>query len=102
MHDTSSNDYDVIIVGGGTAGVGAAVGARQGDPSARILLIETEGCLGGAITHRGVVSFCGLFTLGEEPRLAIGSIWTEIRDRLRAIGGTPLEPCRHRGVFQVG
>ncbi|KAK5044716.1 hypothetical protein LTR84_010490 [Exophiala bonariae] len=31
--------YDVVIVGGGSAGIAAAVGARQADASARILLV---------------------------------------------------------------
>ena len=94
-------EYDVIIVGGGAAGIGAAVGARQAAPEARILLIEAEGCLGGAATHRGVVSYCGLFTIEKHPRQAIGGVWEEIRDKLLRIAGTEERPVRHRGIFQV-
>ena len=54
VHDHET--YDVVVVGGGAAGIGAAIGARNASPAARILLIETEGCLGGAATPRGVVS----------------------------------------------
>lgn len=93
--------YDVVIVGGGAAGIGAAIGARQADASARILLVESEGCLGGAATHRGVVSFCGLFTIEEQPRQAIGAIWTTIFERLRELNGTCEKPSRHRGIFQA-
>ena len=94
-------EYDVIIVGGGSAGIGAAFGARQAAPEARILLIEAEGCLGGAATHRGVVSYCGLFTIEKHPRHAVGGVWEEIRDRLLHMAATTEKPVRHRGIFQV-
>jgi thioredoxin reductase len=101
-HDIDSRDtYDIIIVGGGAAGIAAAIGARQAAPKGRIVLIESEGCLGGAATHRGVVSYCGLFTVDEHPRQAIGAIWDTLRDRLLRIKGTSERPVRHRGVFQV-
>lgn len=93
--------YDVVIVGGGAAIIGAANGARQADSNARILVIESEGYLGGAATHGGVVSFCGLFTVEERSRRAIGSIWDDIFQRLRRLGGTTETPSRHRGIFQV-
>src|SRR3978361_200616 len=74
--------YDVIVVGGGAAGIGAAIGAKKTTPNARILIVESEGCLGGAATHRGVLSYCGLYSVGSEPRRAVGTIWTEIHSRL--------------------
>jgi hypothetical protein len=74
--------YDVIVVGGGLAGVGAAIGAKQASPTSRVLVVESEGCLGGAATHRGVLSFCGLYSVEPEPRRAVGAIWTEIHQRL--------------------
>lgn len=91
-------DYDVIVAGGGTAGTAAAIAsARSG---ARTLLLERHGCLGGAATMRNVLTFCGLYTLGETPRMAVGGIGAEVIDRLRAHGAvTP--PQRFRGVFAV-
>ena len=93
--------YDIVIVGGGAAGIGAAIGARQAAPNASILVIESESCLGGAATHRGVCAFCGLFTVDKKPRQAVGSIWQELKERLYAINGTTESPVRIRGVFQV-
>jgi glycine/D-amino acid oxidase-like deaminating enzyme len=98
---TVSPTYDVIVVGGGAAGIGAAIGARQANPRARILLVESEACLGGAATHRGVVAYCGLYTLEQNPRVAIGEIWGELRRRLLDLNGTAEPPMRHRGIFQV-
>ncbi|KAH8705906.1 FAD dependent oxidoreductase-domain-containing protein [Talaromyces proteolyticus] len=98
---SSVKPFDIIIVGGGAAGIGAAIGARQAAPDARILLVESESCLGGAATHRGVCAYCGLFTVDENPRQAVGSIWLELKERLRAVNGTTESPVRIRGVFQV-
>jgi len=97
----NQGNYDVIIVGGGAAGIAAAIGARQAAPEARLVLIESQGYLGGAATHRGVVSYCGLFTVDENPRQAVGGIWDILKNRLLRIKGTSERPVRHRGVFQV-
>lgn len=96
-----SPEYDVVIVGGGFAGVGAAIGARQALPEGRILLLESESCLGGAGTHRGVYSLCGLYTCTDRPQRTVGSIWDTLLGPLLEIGATHEKPTRHRGIFQV-
>jgi hypothetical protein len=51
--------YDVIVVGGGTAGLAAAVAAARS--GARTALIERYGFLGGMATAGMVSTICGLY-----------------------------------------
>jgi len=97
MSNPGSN-YDVIVVGGGSGGVGAAVGSAQ--EGARTLLIEAAGCLGGAASLRNVLTYCGVYTLGETPRRVVGGVAETVLDRLRDRGGVS-GPHRFRGVFLV-
>jgi len=91
-------DYDIAVVGGGSAGVAAAVAAAR--CGARTLLLERAGCLGGASTLRNVVTYCGLYTLGDSPRQAVAGIAEEVLQGLRRLGAVT-GPQRHRGVFVV-
>lgn len=59
---------DVLIIGGGSAGVAAAIAAaRQGVDT---LLVERNGFFGGAGTASLVHSFCGLYDLPPTPDAA--------------------------------
>jgi flavin-dependent dehydrogenase len=92
--------YDVIVAGGGAAGVGAAVGAAQA--GARTLLIERGSFLGGAATLRSVTTYCGLYLSGREgtPSQAVFGVAEEVLERLRRINAvTP--PISAHGVYVV-
>jgi hypothetical protein len=83
-------DFDVIVGGGGTAGVVAAVAsARLG---ARTALIEGKGYVGGTVVEGGTAlhSFFNLWKVfpGVEKRQVVRGIPQEIIDRLLLIGGT--------------
>lgn len=77
--------YDVVVVGGGTAGVVAAI--QAGRAGARTLLIEKNGMLGGTMTVGGV-NFPGLFHAWT--RQIIAGIGWELVTRCVAESGDPL------------
>lgn len=90
-------DFDVVVVGGGSAGVAAAVAAAR--TGARTVLVERAACLGGAATLRNVVTYCGLHerTTGKQ---VVAGVAGEVLDRLRALGAVS-EPTRFTGVSVV-
>ena len=80
--------YDVIVLGGGFAGVAAAIAsAREG---AKTLLVEKGNALGGAAVNCLVNPFMPYATTdpesGERIDLSCG-LFAEIVDRLRSLGG---------------
>ncbi|MFD7029261.1 FAD-dependent oxidoreductase [Streptomyces sp. NPDC059917] len=79
-----TEEFDVVVVGGGSAGVAAALGAARA--GARTRLIEAYGFLGGAATASGVAIYCG-FTDQRRERVVAG-VGAGILRRLHAAGGS--------------
>lgn len=72
-------DTDILIIGGGTAGVVAAIQAARAGCS--VIIVENGGQLGGTMTTGGV-SFPGLFYAWGQP--IIGGIgWELVRETVR-------------------
>lgn len=78
--------YDVVVVGGGTAGVSAAVGAAK--TGAKTLLIERNAYLGGEATNSGVSAFCGFYTCGENPVRVVEGVGRLVLNEMEALGPT--------------
>jgi hypothetical protein len=79
-------EYEVAVLGGGPAGIAAAVAAARA--GRRTLLIERYGFLGGMGTAAGVTNFCGLHAnvYGEMHRIVQGMA-SELLSRIDRIGG---------------
>jgi hypothetical protein len=79
-------DYDVVVLGGGPAGIAAAAAASA--LGRRTLLVERYGFLGGMGTAAGVTNFCGLHAnVHGEVRQVVHGVADEILGRIDRLGG---------------
>jgi hypothetical protein len=89
---------DVLVIGGGAAGVAAATAA--GRAGAKVVLLERYGFLGGLATTAQVGTICGLYlrdASSAEATPVAGGFASEFASRLQTAGGTkPL--CVDQGL----
>src|SRR3954467_2689966 len=79
-------EYEVAVLGGGPAGIAAAVAAARA--GRRTLLVERYGFLGGMGTAAGVTNFCGLHAnvFGQMHRVGRG-VASELLERIDRLDG---------------
>jgi FAD dependent oxidoreductase len=79
-------EYEIAVLGGGPAGMAAAVAAARA--GRRTLLIERYGFLGGMGTAAGVTNFCGLHAnVHGEMRRVVQGIASDLLARIDRLGG---------------
>ena len=83
-------EYDVVVVGGGMAGVGAAVAA--GKMGAKVMLVENTSALGGIATM-GIVNIPLDFVCG------VGAEFFDEMDKINGLRARNSDPEKHKLVF---
>ena len=76
--------YDVVVIGGGPAGVCAAIAASR--KGMKVLLVESTGMLGGMATSAMVGPFMTNYDRNGDEQ-TVGGLFSEIVDRLAQVGG---------------
>ncbi|OPX45105.1 putative thiazole biosynthetic enzyme [Ruminiclostridium hungatei] len=97
-------DIDILVVGAGPAGIGAAVCAARN--SAKTMVIDDSGCVGGQATNGLVGPFMTVYDAKSEKQIIKG-IFQEIVDRMVEMGGA-IQPSEVRsetsraGFYKIG
>ena len=79
-------EYDLVVLGGGPAGIAAAAAAARAGLAT--LLVERYGFLGGMGTAAGVTNFCGLHAnVHGELRQVVHGVADELIGRIDRLGG---------------
>lgn len=79
-------EYEVVVVGGGPAGVMAAIAAARAGRAT--ILVERHGYTGGAGSAGGLSTFCGLHAnVHGEHRQVVHGLADELLARMDSLGG---------------
>ena len=77
-------EVDVLVVGGGAGGIGAAVGAAQNGAS--VAVVEYYGCLGGLLTSAYITN-CEAAVAVSGDQILIKGVFDKLVDRMVEKGG---------------
>lgn len=93
---TIKESVDVLVVGGGPAGVAAAFAAAR--LGAKTLIVEQFNCLGGVATAGGHGHIC-LYGLGGQDVRIVGGVTYEMAERVASMGYGVVN--KHDADFEV-
>jgi hypothetical protein len=85
MNITRTLTADLVVVGGGTAGLSAALAASR--QKLNVLLIEQYGFCGGLTVYSMVHVLDGLLAQSDFTKLAVGGVAVDLLNRIQAFGG---------------
>ena len=86
FHTPIRRTVDVLVVGGGSAGMAAAVAAAR--LGADVLLVEKHGYLGGTLSMVTLGSICGLYTVTDSEIIpVVKGFASELIARMERVGG---------------
>lgn len=74
---------DVLVCGGGPAGIGAALGAAKGEAS--VMVVEKNNCLGGLATSGLVTTFAGSSIFSRKRTNENGKISNQYRQVIKGV-----------------
>ena len=88
---------DVVIIGGGAAGIAASVSAAES--GLKVILIERYGFLGGLATAAMVGTICGLYyRRGKHPEFAVRGFAKSFAEGVASKSGTQAQ-CYAEGLY---
>ena len=97
VETTCRHKVDIVVIGGGSAGICAAIAAARA--GAQTILLERSDRLGGMGVLAKVHTFCGLYDndVSQPPQIANPGLPAEIEARMRLLTGA--EPVKTGKVY---
>ena len=86
------SEVDVLVCGGGPAGIGAAIRASR--LGASVLVVEAEGCLGGIATA-GMMSHWG----GRSSSKVMQELFERTYENAKEVGWAEENGCGHNAIY---
>lgn len=85
MKFANDSSFDLVVVGGGSAGIAAAVSAARS--GLKTALVEQHGYCGGMSVASSIHALDGIMANHDDKELAVAGMALEIVDRLQKVGG---------------
>lgn len=85
MNIVNDSSFDLLVVGGGSAGIAAAISAARN--GLKTALVEQYGFCGGMSVVSSIHALDGIMANHDDKQLAVAGIAKELVDRLESIGG---------------